>query len=274
MIITSLKNFILGRYRKLFNSVEGDPDPKPQEKNNLLSLPRYTPGVLNMLSAPVRFVDGASCHFIYKEVFKEEIYKFHTDSPNPYIIDAGANIGLSVIYFKQLYPQADVVAFEPDQLVFDALSQNVKAFGFQNVKLEKKALWNEDKELEFYHEGADAGRISHVPDKNKVVKIQATRLTPYLHNRRVDMLKMDIEGAETTVLKDCEESLHNVDRIFVEYHSFEGHEQVLPELLQLLKRTGFRLNISSPGLSSKSPFVKINSYGGMDMQLNIYAFRP
>jgi hypothetical protein len=61
--------------------------------------------------------------------------------------------------------------------------------------------------------------------------------------------------------------------IFIEYHSFSGQEQFLPELLGVLKSAGFRLNINAPGLTSMSPFMKLNEYNGMDMQLNIYGMR-
>jgi FkbM family methyltransferase len=42
---------------------------------------------------------------------------------SPYIIDAGANIGLSIIYFKKKYPNSKIVAFEPDKLIFNILKK-------------------------------------------------------------------------------------------------------------------------------------------------------
>jgi hypothetical protein len=89
----------------------------------------------------------------------------------------------------------------------------------------------------------------------------------------VDFLKIDIEGAETKVLEDCADLLFNVDKLFVEYHSFIGMEQPLPEIFGILKNAGFRLHISAPGLTSNSPFIELRTYSNMDNQLNIYGIR-
>src|SRR2546423_3692928 len=59
--------------------------------------------------------------FSHHELLVNEIYKFDAERPDPLIIDCGANIGLSVIYFKYLYPRATIVAFEPDQKIFRVL---------------------------------------------------------------------------------------------------------------------------------------------------------
>lgn len=248
---------------------------KSAEEKHLTVLknkPRYQPGVTKILSKELEYIDSASFYFIYKEIFKNEIYKFKTTSKKPYIIDAGANIGLGVIYFKQLYPEAEVTAFEPDLNVFNIMKRNINKFQLDNVHLISKGLWDSVGTLQFFAEGADAGRIVSGLDKKNLIGVQTDRLSPYL-NRKVDFLKMDIEGAEYRVLKDCANILRNVQNIFVEFHSFVGKEQVLPEILQVLKTAGFRIFINTPGLVSKNPFMKINSYAGMDMQLNIYGYR-
>ncbi len=260
-------------YRQLFWKKNiSQPENVDEAINQLKDVKRYEPGTINFLNHQLRYTDSASLVFTYREIFKNEIYRFSSTCHNPYIIDAGANIGISVLYFKFLFPNSEIIAFEPDQKIYDILEQNVKEFDLKNVKLINKGLWSEDKELLFFSEGADAGRISldsHKPHNNKV---QVTRLRDYLR-RPVDLLKIDIEGAETVVLKDCQDMLYNVKNIFVEYHSFEGQEQSLPELLTILKKSGFRLNINAPGLVSRNPFLKIETYSGMDMQLNIYGIR-
>jgi hypothetical protein len=103
-------------------------------------------------------------------------------------------------------------------------------------------------------------------------KVQAVRLRPHLAGKPVDLLKIDIEGAETLVLKDCADLLSNVERLFVEYHSFGDRPQTLHEVLAILSDAGFRVYVSSAG--SAQPFVRRESYLGMDMQLNIFAMKP
>jgi hypothetical protein len=141
------------------------------------------------------------------------------------------------------------------------------------VELVKKGLWKEVTVLTFNSEGAYAGRISDKNENGKVIKIETSLLSNYLKSNTIDLLKIDIEGAEFEVLNECKDYLKNVNNIFIEYHSFSGQEQFLPELLGVLKSAGFRLNINAPGLTSMSPFMKLNEYNGMDMQLNIYGMR-
>jgi len=237
----------------------------------LRKLPRYKEGSIALQGRAFRFADSASLIFTYEEIFKKNIYEFSSDTDAPYIIDAGANIGLSVLYFKKLFPKATVLAFEPDKKIAGILQDNIDSHNLQNVSVINKGLWDEEKEMTFYAEGADAGRISS--EASATSTIQVTLLGPYL-TRPVDLLKMDIEGAETTVLRASKDKLRLVKRIFVEYHSFVGQEQTLSELLSILTEAGFRLNINVPGLVSKKPLVKVNVYNGMDMQLNIYGYRP
>src|SRR6478672_5618518 len=60
------------------------------------------------------FINPSELMHGLNEIFIEEVYK-QSLPPNPYIIDCGANIGLSVIYLKQMFPDARIIAFEPDE---------------------------------------------------------------------------------------------------------------------------------------------------------------
>jgi FkbM family methyltransferase len=242
-----------------------------EEIVRLTNYPRYKRTTTSLLGNELQVPDAASFLFIYREMFEKETYRFKSDSDSPVIIDCGANIGLSLIYFKKLYPKAKIIAFEPDPKIHDVLCSNISSFGLQDVTIINKALWSEDTVLNFYSEGADAGRLDAM-ENTKSVSITTDRLSRYLQSP-VDFLKIDIEGAEYEVLKECASQLHNVQRIFVEYHSFTGKQQVLDEILAILRSSGFRYNINFLGLVSPQPFVKVNTYSGMDMQLNIYAYR-
>ncbi len=258
-LISSAKNFTNNLFSKKSNV-------------NLAELYRYTKGTTTLFEKPFEYADFASFKFIHEEIFKKEIYKFYTINPKPYIIDAGANIGLSIIYFKMMYPDAEITAFEPDDTIFNVLQKNISSFNLKDVKLIKKGLWNEETILNFFSEGADGGRIAITEDKNKLIKIETVRLREFI-NRPVDFLKIDIEGAETNVLTDCIDLLPNVERIFVEYHSFVNEPQHLHTLLSSLSTSGFRYYIQHIGVYSNKPFVKLENYLRMDLQLNIYAFK-
>lgn len=244
-----------------------------KEKKRELEIPRYIKTSVPLDGRQIQIPDIASFRFMYKEIFEQEIYKFKTSKPEPYIIDGGANIGLATIYLKRLFPTSKIISFEPDPDIFKFLKNNIAAFNFTNVELHQKGLWDHETSLEFWSEGADGGLISDL-DKTRPTsnRIETISLKPYL-KRPVDFLKLDIEGAENKVLKDIQDNLDKVEKIFVEYHSFIGQPQTLNEIIDILTKAKFRLHISTPGLSSISPFMNLNVYNNMDMQLNIYGYK-
>jgi FkbM family methyltransferase len=243
---------------------------KHLEFRRLSRLPRYTPTTTNLLGNPVELVDTSSFFGIYSEVFENETYKFKSKREAPFIIDGGANIGLSVIYLKTLYPQAKILAFEPDADLFQVLQRNLKSFAINDAELHQSALWSENTELTFMAEGTDSGRVVHT-ENIKTVQVKAVRLKDFL-TRKIDFLKLDIEGAELVVLEDCSAELKMVENLFVEYHSFDDQPQKIGRLFELLIAAGFRVS-AHPCNIDKSPLYERKSYLGMDFQMNIFAYR-
>ncbi len=243
-----------------------------RELNRIKKLPRFEKGYTSILGPKIEYIDSASFIFIYDEIFSKKIYNFFTSLDSPIIIDAGANIGLASLYFKKEYPNSNIIAFEPDIAAYRALNKNMNEFGYNDVELINKALWSSEVELDFFHEGADGGRISNISDVNSTYKVKTVRLRDYLEET-VDFLKIDIEGAEIKVLTDCADLLSNVKNIFVEFHSFLKKDQELSILLALLEEAGFRYYIEHVGVTSNQPLLQRNHYLGMDNQLNIYGYR-
>lgn len=204
------------------------------------------------------------------ELFIEEVYQFESDSKIPLIIDCGSNIGLSIIYFKKQMPNAKIIGFEPDNEIFKMLEININQFGFKDVELHQKAVWINNDPLFFKLNGNLSGHISNEIDDN-TIPIETQRLKDLL-NQNVDFLKIDIEGAEYEIVKDCEENLKNVKNIFVEYHSFHDNDQMIGELLLILKKSGFKIYLKEAWENMKHPFIeKQGPY--FDLQLNIFGYR-
>lgn len=205
------------------------------------------------------------------ELFIEEVYKFNSNgSTVPKIIDCGSNIGLSIIFFKRMYPDAEIIAFEPDDDIFAISKHNLNQFGISDVKLFQKAVWTNDLPLVFSKLGSLSGHIVQEKSEN-TIEIQTVRLKDFLF-QKIDFLKIDIEGPEYDILKDCGESLENVENIFVEYHSFSENPQMIGELLIILKNAGFKVYIKEAWENKKNPYLEKNgSY--FDLQLNIFGYR-
>ncbi len=224
-----------------------------------------------MFGPPFALVDSLSFVEMYEEIFERQIYRFIADSESPFIIDCGANIGVSVLYLKRLYPQSRLLAFEPDPGLFGVLQQNTGTMGLCGVTLVDRAVWDSESTVDFYTEDSYAGTMAHRQPGKAPIAVRTVRLKDCL-DQRVDFLKLDIEGSETAVLSDCADRLDRVENLFVEYHSFADRPQTLSTLVSILQGAGFRLHVQSPS-PSPQPFVLRECHYDMDLQLNVFAFR-
>jgi FkbM family methyltransferase len=213
--------------------------------------------------------DVASFLSTYQELFVNKIYKFDSKKENPVILDFGANIGLSIIYFKSLYPSSTVIAYEADPNIFQSLTRNVG--DLPGVILHNKAIWNENTTLSFHSEGADGGCIGTQGEKG-LINVDAVNVVDVLDSSNADFIKMDIEGAESIVLPACKGKLDKAQHIFCEYHSRVNEQQELDSILTTLRNEGFRIHIQSINPSHR-PFVGHEIDSGFDMQLNIFGWK-
>ena len=243
------------------------------EDVRLISMPRYRDIVIPFRNRRLKAPDPISCYYAHQEIFEREIYDFSTVKLRPRIIDCGANIGLSVIFFKSRYPDAQITAVEADPSIFSYLSQNLEEFGYQEVELISKAVSHDRQDIVFYAEGADGGRTG-IPvniEGSGSLMVKCLTIDDLIAGREVDFLKIDIEGEETAAIL-ASENLQLVNKLFVEYHSFSDKKQTLDELLEKLSCSGFRYYISTV-YCPKNPFRNVETDLGMDLQLNISCIR-
>lgn len=238
--------------------------------------PRYRPGVINTRLGEVEYVDATSLLSGLHEIFVDEIYRLETDDSQPLVvIDCGANIGLSAIYFATTLG-ARVHAYEADPEIATVLRRNVESLcPAGRVEVEQRAVWIDDGGVTFDVEGAYSGQIhkhGHELVKNSIT-VPSIRLRDLIDDvEGANFLKLDIEGAENEVLLDCAGGLDKLDYLFIEWHSVKLDQQYLGEILNLLKDAGFRYHLQE-AFTSPHPFVRRNEMCGMDLQLNVFAFR-
>jgi FkbM family methyltransferase len=233
---------------------------------------RYKPKQIKFLGLKFLVPDCLSFIWQFKEIFVEEYYRFESASETPLILDCGANIGTSCVYFKRLYPKAKIIAFEANLKIAEILKENLRTNNFKDIEVIDKAVWINEQGVEMGIEDADASSIHKTGNK---VRIGSVRLKDYLEKYvPVDMLKVDIEGAELEVLRDCRKSLSNVKNLFVEFHSFAKEKQSLSEIIYILEENNFRYYIRSADDRPKPLVNRINkSNPEMDLQLNIFAYK-
>ena len=121
--------------------------------------PRYTRRIIKTDGWTLIVPDVASFLSAYREIFVEEIYRFHINGDSPLILDCGSNIGISILYFKRLYPNARIVAYEADPEIFGVLMDNITKNNVNNVELHNLAVWTDRSRVQFNVEGSDGGRI-------------------------------------------------------------------------------------------------------------------
>jgi FkbM family methyltransferase len=249
------------------------PSKEQSAINRLRKRPRYEQGEFTIYGKKVYFPDSRSFLFSYNEIFKEQIYNFDSENKSPIIIDCGANIGLAILFMKYKYPDSKIVAFEPEKNIFKYLTKNIYNNNFSNVELINKAVWKENCLLKFENEGSDSSRIIGIEGIENVkshYEVEAVKLSDYIESQ-VELLKIDIEGAEVEVLKEIEHKLQFINRIFIEYHSPNEEGQRLQDILAILSRNGFNYYIDSSFKVNNSPYIEKKQYMGFKFFLNIFA---
>ena len=162
---------------------------------------------------------------LYTDIFIKQVYRFETTAKQPFIVDCGANIGMSVLYFKQLYPESEVWAYEANPDAFALLQHNVEANKLKGVHLFNYLLSDTDDEVDFYIPAATAGLNGSLHPsiaKGKKQRMKAYRLSCLLpEHKTVDFVKVDIEGAEFNVLGEISQSgrMKDIRQLVVELHA-------------------------------------------------------
>ncbi len=203
----------------------------------------------------------------FRSIFIDEVYRAHLPE-RPRILDLGANYGLSVRYFAQMHPDAEIHAFEADPDIFAALQANTARLAGR-VRLANAAAWVRDERLAFAADGLGGGTLQGARDDQFVdavdIAAHAAEFGPF------DLVKIDIEGAEHALLPHARCLLAQARHIVFEYHSVKNAPQPLGEVLCMLAELGFRTYLcAEDGL--RSPFVNTLP-GAFDNRLLVYAWK-
>jgi FkbM family methyltransferase len=174
----------------------------------------------NLGKFEIEYTNRKEYLLIKEEIFGNLIYDFKSSKKNPYIIDVGSHIGLSIIFFKSIFPDSEILGFEPNPTLFEILERNIFTNNLKDVSVEKKAISINENILPFYIDPTEDMWFSNGSLRNggwtgkedsTPISVQSTTLIPYL-TREVDMLKIDVEGSEGQILENISEKLHLVKK--------------------------------------------------------------
>lgn len=205
----------------------------------------------HVMGFDVRYLNKDSFTQLFHEVFAREGYFFESDSDQPVIFDCGANIGMATLFFKWLYPRSRVVAFEPDPTTFGVLCENIQRNGLAGVEARNVALWDENVEMPFYIKRDERGSLlmslNSARTQGTQIKVPARKLSEYI-GTSVDLLKLDVEGAESRVIGELVQSgkMNMVKRLIIEYHHHISDEpSALGRFLQILENCGWQYQLNA-----------------------------
>jgi FkbM family methyltransferase len=169
-----------------------------------------------------RTTDVALC----RDILLNRAYESEFDEPPRVIVDAGANIGLASVFYANKFPDARIIAVEPERSNFEMLRRNTAPY--LNVTPVQVALWKENRPVNMLDTGKGnttfrtqlGDEDSEAEKAWNVAGVTLDRLMAEYGIERVNLLKVDIEGAEKDVFEHSQAWIDRVDIIAVELHDW------------------------------------------------------
>jgi FkbM family methyltransferase len=173
----------------------------------------------------IRYPGVHSIDYMVEEIFVKRVYPPLPLPPGQVrvILDVGANIGCSCVWFRALYPGAAIFALEPDRQAFLYLQANTASLG--DVRLFNCGLHDRDGAAKLYQGKGTSTTNSLSPNVHNTsayAEVALRRASSFVAEQgleRISLLKVDTEGAEVPILRDLEAFLERVDAVMLEYHS-------------------------------------------------------
>ena len=170
------------------------------------------------------------------------------------VVDMGAHIGAFAIRAARQARNGHVFAYEASSKNYAMLGENRHLNGLSNLYIENSAVSDKSGTMTLYSPAGN-GMLSSLMHESGIFMetVQAITFAEIIQARgieRVDVLKMDVEGAEYDILLKCtDETLTKVQRIVMEYHEFDADRRKHKDLVSRLNSNGFTVVVEK-GVSS------------------------
>lgn len=181
---------------------------------------------------PFSLRKGTTDYETFYQAIVHSQYSFKYPIKAKTIIDGGANIGLASIAFKSLFPDAKILAIEPDKENFDQLKKNLEPY--PDINMINKGIWNK-KSIVRVSDKYNVGKWGMVTEEiateteNSVSTVTIDEIMNLYHLDEIDILKLDIETAEREVFSSGYECwLPKVKIIVIELHDSLSKGTAMP----------------------------------------------
>lgn len=199
---------------------------------------------------------GTSDMNVFRQIFIEREHDWARSLPRlpdaPCIIDCGANVGYASVFFLRLFPTARVIAVEPDERNFAILAMNLRHTGARAVAI-RAGVWSHATTLKCcdapYRDGMEWSRqvVECVADDPAAFQaVSIGDLVRQANAPRINILKIDIEGAESVVFEDVDrqEWLDRTDAIAIELHDDTIFGPASEVFMRAIAGQGFQMGTS------------------------------
>lgn len=212
----------------------------------------FFPGGKNMIldvrGCKMTIRPGSYDLYVLGEVFWEQVYapRLKQIKAPEVVVDLGANIGAFSVWAAKRWNPGRIVAVEMENDNFTLLQENIRLNGLENNVIPVKVcVWDENRQVGIkkhpfnlgMHQGCPASIEGGVP------ALTMDRLLDMVKVSKVDILKMDIEGAEERIFNEKNERLfaEGVGILLAELHPIRGVQ--VERIVEILERIGFEVNI-------------------------------
>lgn len=210
----------------------------------------------------VYFDNSEEYHRIKREVWGANMYYVDIEKDVPVIVDAGAYIGLTTLYYKKMFPRARVIAYEPLPQNAQLFRTNMYENQVEGVTLIESAVAATTGEKEFYFDSTSERWYSTAgftqgawtgDQHSEAMTVSTIALSEILKDHRPDLVKMDIEGAEENAVVAARDALMLCPQYLIEFHPVEG--QGMERIIKIFEERGFHITVTKDG--SRVPWTKV-----------------
>lgn len=187
---------------------------------------------------------------LLKEKFVFEEYFLPLNKNNPIIFDFGSSIGISILYFKTMYPDSEIFAFEPNDISYAYLEENISKNNLQKVILKNEAISETNGLVNLFIHQSKPYLNSFLSSEAQPqsIAVNSVTLSSCIKNfSEIDLIKLDVEGKEFDIINELYSSkilnLVIVKNFIIEYHYlYSDNKANLNKFISIMDEMGYQLN--------------------------------
>ncbi len=207
-----------------------------------------SPVKFSFLKYAVYFRNIKSDAIIFEQIFVNKEYDIEVPFEPKVIIDLGANVGYASVLFANRYPDAKIIALEPEDNNFAIAQKNIQPYN--NITLIKGAVWNKPEQINVVDKkhGEAAYMIEPGEGEHAVRAYTIPEIMQLTGTNNIDILKIDIEGSEKEIFENGFEEWVPVTKLII----VETHDRYKPgtskAVFSAIGKNDFSLEISGENL--------------------------